>query len=404
MLFELQVAIRFLKEGKTQTLFILAGIAIGVSVQVFLSSLITGLQQDLVNKTVGSSSHITAKAGKNEPESFIDSSQLEVISFYSDSKPKEKLITNWKNMFDNLSVTEGIVSTVPFTDGSGFIRKGNKDFPVVIRGTDIEKSDNIYKLSERTFQGNYKLQPGEILIGKSLASELDLSIGNSIRLATSDGVTDIFRVNGIFDLENESINNSWLWMDLSRAQKLLGTNDNLTSIEMQIEEVFDSNKIKNDIKNIYPEVDFETWQENNASLLTALNSQSSSSWLIQFFVILAVALGISSVLAVSVMQKSKQIGILKAMGAKNSTIGKIFLLQGGILGIIGAILGGLFGIALIEMFLFFTSGSGSNFPIEISPASFIVSISIATFVGIFAAFFPAKTSTKLSPVEVIRNG
>lgn len=404
MLFELQVAIRFLKEGKSQTLFILAGIAIGVSVQVFLSSLITGLQKDLVNNTVGNSSHITAKAGNNRPESSITLSYVEVISSFSDSKPKEKLITNWNNMYNKLSATDGIVATVPFADGSGFIRKGNKDFPVVIRGTDIDKSNKIYKLSEKITKGEYKLQAGELLIGNSLASELDVSPGNSIRLTTSDGVTDIFRVKGIFDLENESINSSWLWMDLSRAQKLLGTNDSLTSIEMQIEEVFDSNKIKGEIKDTYPEVNFETWQENNASLLTALNSQSSSSWLIQFFVILAVALGISSVLAVSVMQKSKQIGILKAMGAKNSTIGKIFLLQGGILGILGALLGAFLGIALIQMFLFFTSGSGSTFPIEISPVAFMISVSIATLVGIFAAFFPAKTSTKLSPIEVIRNG
>lgn len=404
MLFELQVATRFLKEGKSQTMFILAGIAIGVSVQVFLSSLITGLQIDLVNKTVGNSSHITAKAGNIEPKTSITSSDLDVISFYFDSKPKEKLITNWNRMYKELGDTSGINVTAPFVDGSGFIRKGSKDFPVVIRGTDIERADKIYNFSEKIIQGESLLQAGEILIGKSLASELDLSSGNSIRLTTSDGITDSFRVKGIFDLENESINKSWLWMDLSRAQKFLGTNDSLTSIEMQIDKVFDSNKIKAQIQDNYPEVAFETWQENNASLLTALNSQSSSSGLIQFFVILAVALGISSVLAVSVMQKSKQIGILKAMGAKNSTIGKIFLLQGGILGVIGAFLGAFLGFALVQMFTFFTSGSESSFTIEITSQSLLISVSIATFVGIFAAFFPAKTSTKLNPIEVIRNG
>lgn len=276
MLFELQVATRFLKEGKSQTMFILAGIAIGVSVQVFLSSLITGLQIDLVNKTVGNSSHITAKAGNIEPKTSITSSDLDVISFYSDSKPKEKLITNWNRMYKELGDTPGINVTAPFVDGSGFIRKGSKDFPVVIRGTDIERADKIYNFSEKIIQGESLLQAGEILIGKSLASELDLSAGNSIRLTTSDGITDTFRVKGIFDLENESINKSWLWMDLSRTQKLLGTNDSLTSIEMQIDKVFDSNKIKAQIQDNYPEVAFETWQENNASLLTALNSQISS--------------------------------------------------------------------------------------------------------------------------------
>lgn len=405
MLFELQVAVRFLKEGKTQTLFILAGIAIGVSVQVFLSSLITGLQKDLVNKTVGSSSHITVKPGDNRPESSLDSADMEIISFYSDSKPKERFITNWNKMYNNLSATEDIVSTVPFAEGSGFIRRGNKDLPVVIRGTDIDKSDKIYKLSEKTTQGNYLLESGEILLGKSLATELDVYPGNSIRMTTSDGVTDVFRVKGIFDLENESINKSWIWMDIKRAQKFLGLNDNLTSIEMQIKEVFESNRIKYEIKDDYPEVEFETWQETNVSLLTALNSQSSSSWLIQFFVILAVALGISSVLAVSVMQKSKQIGILKAMGAKQSTIGKVFLFQGGILGVIGSVMGSVLGILLIKMFLFFTSkGSGSTFPIELSTTSFLISISIATLVGILAAFFPARTSARLNPIEVIKNG
>ena len=404
MFFELKVAIRFLKYGRSQTVLILCGIAIGVAVQVFLASLISGLQEDLINKTVGNTSHITAKKINFTPVSSYENTSDLVLRSFSETYLRNDIMFDWKPIYEELKKVSNIISTVPFADGPAFVAKGDKNLAVLIRGTNIDESDKIYNFSQRLIAGNFKADAGEILLGVALAKELGLEQGSILRLTASKGASDVFRVSGIFDLSNDSINKSWIIMDINRAQKLLAFNGGISSIEMQTNDPFLADSIKADVKGRFLDNEFQTWQEANKQLLTALSSQSSSSNIIQVFVLLAVALGISSVLAVSVMQKSKQIGILKAMGAKNSDIGTIFQIQGGILGLAGSIIGCFIGYVLVKLFMYFTSNSGTSFPINLSTGLLAFSIGIATFIGLFAAFIPARNSSKLSAIEVIRNG
>jgi lipoprotein-releasing system permease protein len=195
-------------------------------------------------------------------------------------------------------------------------------------------------------------------------------------------------------------------MDISRAQNLLQKNGNISVIELQIADVFSSETIAKNLRTKWPKLKIDTWQSSNKQLLSGLKSQSSSSIVIQFFVQLAVLLGISSVLAISVVQKSKLIGILKAMGLKNYRVGRIFLLQGLLLGLLGSITGCLVGYGLIKTFLYATSISGAeiSFVITTTPINYFSSITVATIASILAAFLPARRASSFNPIEVIRNG
>ena len=137
-----------------------------------------------------------------------------------------------------------------------------------------------------------------------------------------------------------------IFMDLRRTQKLFNTGDAVSSIEVQIRDPFEADLIAGKWKESLDNVKVEDWMELNQQLLTALSSQSSSSYTIQFFVILSITLGIASVLAVSVIQKSKEIGILKAMGITKKSTSRIFILQGLLLGILGSFAGIGLGILL----------------------------------------------------------
>ena len=132
-------------------------------------------------------------------------------------------------------------------------------------------------------------------------------------------------------------------MDIFRSQALFDLNGAISRIEMQIDQVFQSENIAQKIKKDNPDFLIETWQSNNRQLLSALQSQSASSYMIQFFVLLAVTLGIASVLAIAAVQKSREIGILKAMGTRTNSASRIFLIQGAVLGLSGSILGSLVG-------------------------------------------------------------
>lgn len=405
MIFSWKVAWRFLKDGKQQTLFILVGIAIGVAVQIFLSSLIAGLQRDLINQTVGDAPHIYIKRKALDLSEGIGIDQPVAKREISTTQIPEKNLGNWEMLREAMDKIPGVKHTAAVVSGSGFAGKGEKQMPILMKGMLLTEADGIYKITDRIIAGRAQLMGNEILIGKSIAEELLIAPGSIIRMSNAAGNQEIFTVNGIFDLGNEGINKTWIVMERRRAQRFLGYNGEITALEMQIDDVFQASAMAQQIGKIYENVDAESWQEINKQLLAALKSQSSSSTIIQVFVLLAVALGISSVLAVSVMQKSRQIGILKAMGADDQTTANIFLLQGGMLGLLGSLLGSGIAIGLIKVFvLSVASGNGTLFPIALEQKTFILSIGIATIVGILSAWVPAIRTRRLNTIEVIRNG
>jgi lipoprotein-releasing system permease protein len=403
MWFEFKVAWRFLKSNKTQTLLILLGIIVGVTVQIFLGSLISGLQTDLINQTVGSSPHVTVLPEDQAPRPLVinEDKYSRIITFAGN----EGGINRWQEIENYLNNQSEITAVSPTINGSGFAVRGQKNLPIVIRGVDISKADGIYKITNNIVTGQSSIGGNNILIGTELANELELQPNDTIKITTSGGISDRFIVSGVFDLGSKELNNSWIFMSIRRASTLFNFSDQISNIEIQIEDVFASDQTADQIMTRFNQINAESWQRNNQQLLTALQSQSSSSLIIQIFVIIAVTLGIASVLAVSVVQKSRQIGILKAMGTKRKRVGIIFLIQGAILGLTGSLLGALSGIGLSQLFVTFTRDQTGDplFPITVDPTFIIISVIIATSAGMIAASIPARNSAKLNPIEVIHN-
>ncbi|MBN1603984.1 MAG: ABC transporter permease [Chitinispirillaceae bacterium] len=402
-MFELKTAWRFLIEGKFQTILILTGIALGIAVQIFLSSLISGLQIDLVDKTVGRSSHITAVIPDRNGLSIVDDS-VPILTKVSGLAQSERPVRGWRPVVEQLKSSGLFTSVSAVVDGSAFIFKGDRSRSVLLRGVSIGDAAGIYKLEKNITKGTATVSSTNILIGQDLAEELGLSIGSTVRIATPSNGGDLFSVSGIFDLQNRTINESWIFMDLRKAQALFNYSDGVTSIELQIKNVFDAEVISTYCSNTFYQFKWISWQKSNASLLAALKSQSSSSSMIQVLVLIAVTMGITSVLAVSAIQKRRQIGILKAVGATRSMVSNVFLLMGAILGFTGAVIGCVAGYGIIAMFIYGTSiqTGVALFPISIDVKTYLISILIATVSGLLAAAIPARRSASMNPVEVIR--
>ena len=399
MLYEWKIAIRFLKDGKAQTLFILLGIAVGVAVQIFLSSLISGLQENLIDTTIGNRAHVTMTAKANSSNKNPDFE-------YINTPKKEDKIGNYQGIVDGLQKNKEISAVSPSVVGTALYIQGESSTSLVVKGIDLELADEIYGLKSRIAQGESDIDSNRVLIGTSFANEFNLIPGDLINLGLPGGSVQSFIVGGIFDLESEALNGSWMFIDISRAQRIYGLNGYISNIEIQMNEPFDADILAPRLTALYPEIDASDWKAENAQLLTGLNSQSSSSLTIQAFVLVAIALGISSVLAVSVVQKSKQIGILKAMGATSNSASSIFLIQGGVLGFIGGILGILIGYLLIQGFIIgtTTSAMGPLFNIVVKRDNLVLVVFISTMAGLISSFVPARKSSSLNPMEVIRNG
>jgi lipoprotein-releasing system permease protein len=403
--FESMIAWRFLKESRSQTILILLGIIIGVSVQIFLSSLISGLQRNLIEQTVGDSPHILLKAQENSPQSILQKGNQSLVIPIITAAKKDAYILSYQPLLKKLDTFPNLKIVSSLVEGSGFITKAEVSRPVVVKGIFLDRADGIYKIIQRVNNGKAVLGGTGVLIGRGLAEDLKIETGSIIEIRTSEGNSGAFAVNGIFDFENAAINSSWIFMDIFRSQALFDLNGAISRIEMQIDQVFQSENIAQKIKKDNPDFLIETWQSNNRQLLSALQSQSASSYMIQFFVLLAVTLGIASVLAIAAVQKSREIGILKAMGTRTNSASRIFLIQGAVLGLSGSILGSLVGVGLIKMFQIASqSGGALSFSIQVEFRTAISLIVISTIASIGAALFPARKAASLVPIEVIRNG
>jgi len=395
MLFSLRVALRFLIEGRNQSLFIVIGIAVGVSVIIFIGAIITSLQSNLIEQTLGNSAHITISESS---DIFRDIRQVSRFGLIESQLAKTADFQDWRPVLNNLENNAQFTAISPVLDGNGFLVKGGEDTSILLRGVELDRANRIYQISERIIKGNDVLEGNQILIGKDLAEDFKLNAGDVVSIALANNVRERFSIQGIFDFENQSINSNWIFIDLKRAQKLLDKEDYISRIELQMNDVFAADRIGRELSFQLGGLLVENWKEQNAQLLNALSSQSVSNYIIQIFVLLAVTLGISSVLGISVIQRSRELGILKALGIKNNSARMIFIFQGAILGFFGALSGTVLGILLINAFTNFVS----IFSIEVQ-SQIIFIIIITTLACIVSAVIPANSSARLNPIEVIRN-
>lgn len=378
------IAVRFLTSSKLQTLFIALGIAVGVSVQVFIGTLITSLQASLLDTTIGNSSQITVLPTESG-----------------------KRIAEYSPLLAKIEQSDASIKNIsPAADAAGFIKVNNNTYPILARGFQMDKAEGIYALSQAMQEGSLPGQD-EIILGVDLAKEAGLSVGDTLDVLTPLGQSKQVTLSGIFDLKVQTLNKSWAIAPMALVQNLFQYGDEITSVEMQVSDVFSADTVSQKVASILPNnLKVTNWKEQNAALLSGLNGQSTSSLMIQVFVMVSVVLGIASVLAISVLQKSKQLGILKAMGIKNRTASLIFLFQGLILGILGAVLGVGLGLGLTTAFTTFaTNPDGTPIvPLVLTPSFILVSGIIAIVAATVASLIPARRSSRLDPMEVIKNG
>lgn len=406
MPFEWMVALRYLREGRAQSLLILAGVAVGVGVIVFLSALISGLQTNLINRTLGTQAHIVLRRADEMPRPLLDREGPVRLTARVE-RPAQRLrsILQWQRILDAVERQPGVVALTPTVSGSAFARQGTANRAVQIRGIDPSGFLRIIDVSSKIVAGRFGVDASDAVIGTELASDLGLAVGDKIRLGAADDRADVFTVRGIFEIGNKDANERWVFVSLRSAQTLLDLVGGVSTIEVKVADIFSAEAVAGRLSALTG-LEADSWMKTNTQLLVGLRSQSASSYMIQTFVIIAVALGIASVLVVSVVQKSREIGILKAMGTPTRRIIRVFLIEGAIVGLAGSVLGVALGAGLALFFAgLSTNPDGSPiFPVDLNLALFLRASIIATFTGILAAAAPAHRAARLDPVEVIRYG
>ena len=401
--FEWIASVRFLMEGLLQTLVILAGIAIGVGVIVFMSAMLAGLQANFIKRVLTSQPQIQlippdeiARPLRN------DAGTVEAAIV---QRPTQRILSidQWPKIRTEVQARPDVIAVAPTVSGSGLAMRGDTNRAITLSGIEPEAYFKIVRIPDYIVAGESAVTSEGILIGTELAKDLGASLSDKINVTTAAGGSRILTITGIFDLGSKGANQRSTFVAQRTAQSLLGLIGGVTSIELTVNDIYAAEDIAREIQATLP-VQADSWIKTNAQFFTAVRAQQTSNTLIRSFVGLSVAFGIAAVLIVSVIQRSKDIGILRAMGTKREQILRVFLIQGGILGFVGSLFGSALGaLALVVWHHYARQVDGSElFPLLLEPQLFFVSAAAATLTGVGAAIAPALRAARLDPVVAIR--
>ncbi len=410
--FERSVATRFMIEGRVQSLLILAGVAAGVAVVAYISALMASVQLNLIDKTLGAQAHVTlsalddsiipARSAPGEMDDKDDAAPPQILTQTQPRAQRPRSPKNWRLLVPLLEATPGIAAVSPIITTGGLAVRGEVSKSIAISGVELNRYDRIVRLRSKVIAGTARLEPGEGMIGRDLADDLGVRVGDRLNIIVGS-VTDSLRVTALLDYGVRDVNRRAVIVPLRTAQSLVNLPGGATGIEISLVDLWAAPTFAEDFSRRWA-YKVESWQDANPQLVSALTAQSVSTALIRAVVMIVVVLGISSVLVVSVVQKRREIGILRAMGATRAQVMRVFLFQGAIVGALGSALGIGLAWAMIWAFVAFVRGEDGLplFAITFPPSLALIVSAITMVCGVLAAVAPARRAAKLDPAQAIR--
>jgi lipoprotein-releasing system permease protein len=405
--FEWVVALRFLREGRFQTALIIGGAAVGVAVVVFITALVNGLQANTIRRVLGTQAHIVIRPTEEVARPQRNAGPGEAVLPRVEARAQRlRSIDQWRSLDVALQAMPDITAVSPMASGPAFAVRGDATKSIALFGVEPERYNRIVAVDEKLIAGEYRVQAGEAVIGKDLAKDLGIALGDRFRVVTTETdapVSDAFTVTGIVDLGVRDLNRRTVFVTLRTAQTLLGLPGGASQLDLKIADLFAAEDIAQRLER-ETGLTAESWMRTNEQLLAAIHAQNITTRTIRSFVVLVVALGIASVLVVWVVQKRREIGILRAMGATRGQVQRVFLLQGAIVALAGSAIGSALAVGMVAVFLEVARNADGSplFVLDLSPWLFVGAALGALVGGLIAAAAPARRAAALDPAQAIR--
>ena len=401
--FEWIAALRFMRDGLTQTLLIIAGVTLGVAVITFMSALLSGLQANLFRRTLNYQAQIVVLPPEEVARPLRETGSARSAAIVQPRTQRLHSIDQWQKVQGEIARLPDVVAIAPVVSGPGLAIRGDANKAISITGMEPESYLRVIALADKVIAGTASLTGSDILIGTELAKDLGATLGDKLRITTASGAAQILQIAGVFDFGNKGVNARNVYVTLRVAQSLLDLAGGVSSLELNVGDPFAAERVAQTIE-ARTGLEADSWIKTNEQFFSAIAAQTLSNNFIRFFVALTAALGIASVLVVSVVQKSREIGILRAMGTSRGQVLRMFLIQGAVMGLAGSLCGSVLGF----VFLNFWRGIARNpdgtpmFIVSFEPVLFLYAAAGATLVGTLAAMVPARRAARLDPVVAIR--
>lgn len=400
--YELFISLRYLRAKKKQrsisvnTAISIGGVALGVMATIIVLSVMTGAQDYLRERILGIKSHV-------------------VVMEYGGN------LKDYMVVMDKVKKRSHVLSTAPFVLGQAMLTSETKAIGVIVRGIVPEMEKEVTELSNYMREGRIEaLSDGGLIIGKELSRNLGAFPGDRLKLLSPFGTitpmglvpkVKLFEVVGIFDSGMYEFDSNLAYISLRGAQDFFGLGETVTGIDAKIDDIYKARTVADDIAESLGLPYFaRDWMQLNRNLFSALKLEKIAMFIILVLIIFVAAFNIISTLIMIVMEKSREIAILKSMGATNKGISNIFMVQGLIIGLTGTILGIVSGYSvcyLLKTYQFITLPSDiyyglSHLPVKMKFLDFLLVSASALGISILATLYPSWQASRLDPIEPLR--
>ena len=416
MPFELFIGLRYLKAKRKSTfislitLISVAGVALGVMALIIVLAVMTGFEEDLKEKILGTNAHVVVLNSTGPIEDY------------------QKLLKKVKGM-------DGVVAATPFIYNQVMISSGRNVSGVVLRGIDVQSDAKVTNLHKSIVEGKLSAleetapdkQPG-LVIGKELAKNLGLFLGDTVDVISPMGnITPFgmmpkmrrFQISGIFNTGMFEYDSTLAYVSLAEAQQFMGLGDVVTGIQLKARDVYQTGELTERLnQELGPPYYARDWMQMNKNILFALKTEKVVMFIILTLIVLVAAFGIASTLFMVVMEKTRDIAILKSMGATSRSVMQIFVLEGVIIGIFGTaigVLGGLLvalnlqpivdvvqkvtGLELFSKDIYYLD----HFPSQVIPSDVVLISITAVLISFAATLYPSWAASRRAPAGALRD-
>lgn len=403
--FLFRVGWRYLFANKAQTALLLFGVAIGVMVYVYISSLINGLRDLQINLVTGQIAHVVLEPSERKAALMIDVEMQADRSLLAVQPPfdQREQVRNPDNVIRLLEGLPFVTVVSPEVVGAGTLIRSQTQKSISVVGLLPEHLNSIAQIGVNVVSGEALLDLDGLLIGDKLAEELSLQVGQTLVLR-SDRTREVNRViRGIFSTGIDSIDQRVVYMNLRAARNLYDLENGVSRLQVRIQDLYEANEAAQTLRAL-TRLKSTSWIESNPRLFEAIAAQGTSGLLIRSFSMVTIVIGVASALLLSTYRRRSEIGIMLSMGVSKRFIMGVFLVQGLFIGFLGAVMGALMGFGLGH-FLLSVVGTRANgtplLPIDPLQGDYVQVIVLTTLGSVLAALLPARSATKVDPVEVI---
>lgn len=399
MLYALKIATRYLTASKAQTALLVAGVALGVFIFIFMSALIGGLAEFILSRTVGDISHVTIEAETLDPAILIAPSG-HLLAVIEKGSSRSATLSTVQSFLPLIAAVEGVKAVSPQITGAGFLTRGGLVAQVSVTGLEPGQESDILDLAGYMVAGSSRLGAGLVVMGQRLADDLDLKLGQNLRLQSSNGVTAVLTLGGIYEIGNAGMDRARAFVSLSTARTLFAMPQGVSRVEIKLTDLNAADATALRIRALTG-LEAVSWTDGAAQLMQALAAQAQTGYFLKGFALLTIIIGVASALLLSTYRRRPEIGIMRAMGAGRGFVIFVFVAQGALIGLMGGLFGALLGYLALLPFPARGSFQAGTLPLDITQGSYGLAIVLTVLGAIAASILPARAAARVDPVTAI---